>query len=368
LLDILPAQLRDLAEQLEELHGDLSSQEYPAYASDIGAGAALTQEIGKSLMSLSGALMGQLEHVIGTTSARMQRYQPDLQKRCDKLSDENVQLSKALMEARKQLGEYAASRVVKRHDQGDQTMKDTRDPITKIMDHPRYEETLDTFNRVVGMFSDAQATRANFEQAKLEKTTSLDCLKLALQVLHEQSVQLGELALSKAHGAPGPVSKLDEEQEFANLREAFERGRETGREEAADASSSAFAGARETVFKLAAILGIDAEGPEHLFDRIKEMPDPRDGAAPRRFLLPDGKYTDVMQEALTAWYLKAPADVRGVAEVTAAEQRKEEIETQLNAQGRFSTEYRREPGDLASEALLDELEDQRLREEGHGDE
>jgi len=111
LLDILPAQLRDLAEQLEELHGDLSSQEYPAYASDIGAGAALTQEIGKSLMSLSGALMGQLEHVIGTSRDRMQRYHPDLQKRCDKLIIENVQLSKLLMEARKQLGQYAASKI-----------------------------------------------------------------------------------------------------------------------------------------------------------------------------------------------------------------------------------------------------------------
>ena len=246
-------------------------------------------------------------------------------------------------------------------------MKDTRDPVTKIMDHPRYGETLDTLSRVAGMFRDAQATRANSEQSKLEKTTSLDCLKVALEVLHEQSVQLGELALNKTHGALGPASKIDEEREFADLREAFERGREKGRDEALDASSSAFAGARETVFKLAAILGIDAEGPEHLFDRIKEMPDPRDGAAPRRFLLPDGKYTDVMQEALTAWYLKAPADVRGDAETTAAWNRKAEIETQLNAQGRFSTEYRREPGDLASEALLDELEDQRLREEGHGD-
>lgn len=80
-------------------------------------------------------------------------------------------------------------------------------------------------------------------------------------------------------------------------------------EESAAMAAVAFA---PLVEKLARMLGHDKVGAE-LVGWVQDLPAP-DADDPSRHLLPDGSYTNVMADALAAWYAAAPEDVRQQAQ------------------------------------------------------
>lgn len=205
-------------------------------------------------------------------------------------------------------------------------MKDDRNPIQKILDHPNFKELAET---ALQTYREAAINKLEAEKLAGDRVSTLKVLNRAVRGLCNANAYMHDMFVHHSDGSapPRPAETSKENDEHDEHTEMVLK--------AMDLAEYAKQ-LEKHVMKLSGLLGLPDEPFEDLLVRISKIPSV-DAEFPSRHQLPDGSYTNSTGDALMAWYTAAntgdwkKAEAKGKARREAAMKQARDPEQQNNA-------------------------------------